>query len=153
MTFVHLHLILTHFPPVLSLECIVAAAAAQLFRDRRRDLIRLTLLLMIATGAMMPVIYLAGVRTAAAIGKVEGIQQDAIAPHQQAGLIALCVSIATIIIAAILLLAERRRAGLSSSLRLIVLLLAIGLAATIGWTASLGGAIHHPEIDSRSRPQ
>lgn len=148
MNFVHLHLVLTHFPPVLSLECVVAAAAAQVVRSRRRELVRLALFLMIATCAMMPAIYFAGVRTADAIGKVDGIQQEAIAPHQQAALIALCVSIATIIIAAVLLIVERRQAGLSFLLRMLVLLLTVGLAATIGWTASRGGAIHHPEVSS-----
>ena len=148
MNFVHLHLVLTHFPPVLSMECVVAAAAAQFIRSRRRELVRLTLFLAIATSAMMPAIYFAGVRTADAIGKVDGIQQEAIAPHQQAALIALCVSIATIIIAAVLLIVERRQAGLSFLLRMLVLLLTVGLAATIGWTASRGGAIHHPEVST-----
>lgn len=148
MNFVHLHLVLTHFPPVLSLECVVAAAAAQVIRSRRRELVRLTLFLAIATSTMMPAIYFAGVRTADAIGNVDGIQQDAIAPHQQAALIALCVSIATIIIAAVLLIVERRQAGLSVLLRVVVLLLTVGLAATIGWTAARGGAIHHPEVST-----
>lgn len=148
MNFVHLHLVLTHFPPVLSLECVVAAATAQFIRSRRRELVRLTLFLAIATSSMMPAIYFAGVRTAGAIGKVDGIQQEAIAPHQQAALIALCVSIVTIIIAAVLLIVERRQAGLSFLLRMLVLLLTVGLAATIGWTASRGGAIRHPEVST-----
>jgi len=79
---------------------------------------------------------------------VDGIQQEAIAPHQQAALIALCVSIATIVIAAVLLIVERRQAGLSFLLRMLVLLLTVGLAATIGWTASRGGEIHHPEVSA-----
>lgn len=148
MNFVHLHLVLTHFPPVLSLECVVAAAAAQFIRSHRRELVRLTLFLAIATSLMMPAIYFAGVRTADAIGKVDGIQQEAIAPHQQAALLALCVSIVTIIIAAVLLIVERRQAGLSFLLRMLVLLLTVSLAAAIGWTASRGGAIHHPEVST-----
>jgi len=148
VNFVHLHLVLTHFPPVLSLECVVAAAAAQVIRSRRRELVRLALCLMIATCVMMPAIYFAGVKTADVIGKVDGIQQEAIAPHQQAALIALGVSIATILIAAVLLIVERRQPGLSFSLRVAVLLLTVGLAATIGWTAARGGAIHHPEVST-----
>jgi len=148
MNFVQLHLVLTHFPPVLSLECVVIAAATQFVRTRRRNLVRFALFLMIGTCAMMPAIYFAGVKTSEVIGKVEGIQQEAIAPHQQAALIVLCVSIAMIIIAVALLIAERRQAGLSFSLRLLVLVLAAGLAGTIGWTASRGGAIHHPEVST-----
>jgi hypothetical protein len=148
VNYVHLHLVLTHFPPVLSLECVAAAAAALVVRSRRRELVRIALILMIATCAMMPAIYFAGVRTADAIGKVEGIQQEAIAPHQQAAFIALCISIAMIVIATALLIAERRQPGLSFSLRVAVLLLTAGLAATIGWTAARGGAIHHPEVST-----
>ncbi|MEA2416751.1 MAG: hypothetical protein QOI58_3408, partial [Thermoanaerobaculia bacterium] len=68
MNFVHLHLVLTHFPPVFSLECVAAAAAAQVVRSRRRELVRVALILTIVTCAMMPAIYFAGVRTADAIG-------------------------------------------------------------------------------------
>jgi hypothetical protein len=133
---------------VLSLECVAAAAAALFVRSRRRELVRIALILMIGTCAMMPAIYFAGVRTADVIGKVDGIQQEAIAPHQQAALIALGVSIATILIAAMLLIVERRQPGLSRSLRVAVLLLTVGLAGTIGWTAARGGAIHHPEVST-----
>lgn len=148
MNFVHLHLVLTHFPPVLSLECVAAASAAQVVRSRRRELVRVALILTIVTCAMMPAIYFAGVRTADAIGKVDGIQQEAIAPHQRAALVALWVSIAMIVIAVALLIAERRQPGLSFSLRMAVLLLTVGLAVTIGWTAARGGAIHHPEVST-----
>jgi hypothetical protein len=148
VNFVHLHLVLTHFPPVLSLECVAAAVAAQFVRSRRHELVRIALILTIVTCATMPAIYFAGVKTSEVIGKVDGIQQEAIAPHQQAAVIALGVSIATILIAAMLLIAERRQAGLSFSLRLLVLLLSVGLAATIGWTAARGGVIHHPEVST-----
>jgi hypothetical protein len=148
MSYAHLHLVMTHFPPVLSIAGAVAAASAVLFRRRRRDLVHLALLLMIITGAMMPAIYVAGLRTAATIGKVEGIQQEAIAPHQQAATITLWTCIVTALMACGLLIAEQLQAAAGSRLRLLVLLLAIGTASAIAWTADLGGAIHHPEIHS-----
>ena len=44
MNFAHLHLVLTHFPPVLSLGGAFAAAVGLL--RRRRDLVRLALVLL-----------------------------------------------------------------------------------------------------------
>ena len=146
MNFAHLHLILTHFPPVLSLCSAVSAAAGFLLPRRRRELVQLALFLLVVVGATMPLAYLAGDRTADSIGKVEGIQQEAIAPHQHAANIALSVSISAACAAVVLLIVERRRQSLSPILRLLVLVIALTSAAVIGWTANLGGAIHHPEI-------
>src|SRR5438132_1815715 len=148
MNFVHLHLVLTHFPPVLSLGGAIAAAAGIILPRRRRELMRLALLMLIVVGATMPLVYIAGDRAADSIGKVEGIQQEAIAPHQRAATIALLASIGTAFIAVALLVVERRAGSLSPVLRLLLLVVAIGSAAAIGWTANLGGAIHHPEIHS-----
>jgi len=149
MNFAHLHLILTHFPPVLTLGGAFAAAVGLL--RRRRDLVRLALVLLVAVGAMMPLVYIAGNRAADSIGKVEGVDQEAIAPHQRAATIALVISICSALIACGILIIERRRGDLSSTLRVLVLAAAIASALPIGWAAALGGAIHHPEIHSPSR--
>jgi len=149
MNFAHLHLILTHFPPVLTLGGAFAAAVGVL--RRRRDLVRLALVLLVAVGAMMPLVYIAGDRAADSIGKVDGVDQEAIAPHQRAATIALVISICSALIACGILIIERRRGDLSSTLRVLVLAAAIASALPIGWAAALGGAIHHPEIHSPSR--
>lgn len=149
MNFAHLHLILTHFPPVLTLGGAFAAAVGLL--RRRRDLVRLALVLLVAVGAMMPLVYIAGDRAADSIGKVDGVDQEAIAPHQRAATIALVISICSALIACGILIIERRRGDLSSTLRVLVLAAAIASALPIGWAAALGGAIHHPEIHSPSR--
>jgi hypothetical protein len=146
MNYAHLHLILTHFPPVLSLGGAASAAAGVL--RRRRDLLRIALMLLIGVGAMMPLVYLAGDRAADSIGRVEGVQQDAIAPHQHAATIALASSMATALMAGGLLIIDRRSGSLSPALRMLVLCAAIASALAIGWAAALGGAIHHPEIHS-----
>ena len=144
MNFAHVHLVLTHFPPVLSLGSAFSAAVG-VFR-RRRDLLRLALILMIAVGAMMPVVFFAGNRAADKIGRVDGVQQDAIAPHQRAATIAMTISIATSVFAAGIMLLERRRGSLTTAFQILVLIAAVSTAAPIGWAAALGGAIHHPEI-------
>jgi hypothetical protein len=106
---------------------------------------------LIAVGAMMPLVYIAGSRAADSIGRVEGVQQEAIAPHQHAATIALTTSICTALAGGVLLLIERRRESLSRTVRVLTLAAAIACALPIGWAAALGGAIHHPEIHTRSR--
>jgi hypothetical protein len=146
MNSAHLHLVLTHFPPVLSLGGAFSAAAGLLLRRRRDDLIRLALALLVVVGAMMPIVYIAGDRAADTIGRVEGVQQEAIAPHQHAAIIALASSVCAGVLAGALLILEHRRSGLSAWLRAIAVAAAISTALPIAWTAALGGAIHHPEI-------
>jgi hypothetical protein len=60
--------------------------------------------------------------------------------------VALAASIGCACIAVAVLIVEVRRGGLSPALRVLVLVAAVASAAAIGWTANLGGAIHHPEI-------
>jgi hypothetical protein len=105
--------------------------------------------LLVAVGAMLPVVFFAGNRAADSIGRVDGVQQDAIAPHQRAATIAMAISIGAAVVAAGLLLLERRRGTLTLTLQILVLVVATASALPIGWAAALGGAIHHPEIQSR----
>ena len=146
MNSAHLHLVLTHFPPVLSIGGAFSAAAGLLLRRRRDDLIRLALVLLVIVGAMMPIVYIAGDRAADRIGRVEGVQQEAIAPHQRAATIALAISVCAGALAGTLLIVERRRGSLSTWLRAVAVAAAFATALPIAWTAALGGAIHHPEI-------
>ncbi|HYM61841.1 MAG TPA: hypothetical protein VEZ11_13220 [Thermoanaerobaculia bacterium] len=145
MNAAHLHLILTHFPPVLSL--IAAGAAVVGFLRKRADLVSIALWLLVVIGAMVPVVYMAGDRAADQIGRVDGVQQDAIAPHERAGTISLVASAAIGALAAAALVWARRRANIPGGIRIILAAAALALAVVIGWTANLGGAIHHPEIE------
>jgi len=149
MNFAHLHLVLTHFPPVLSVVGAISAAVGVI--RRRRESVHLALLLLIAVGAMMPIVYIAGDRAADAIGRVDGVQQEAIAPHQEAATLALWISIGVALVAAALLIVERRSGGLSPRLRALTLVAAILAVLPIGRADALGGAIHHPEINSTAR--
>jgi len=142
MNFAHVHLVLTHFPPVLSVVSVISAAMRA---------VRLALVLMIVVGVMMPAVYIAGYRAADTIGRVDGVQQEAIAPHQRAATLALWISIGAAIVAAVVLIVERRTGELSPRLRVIVLAAAIAAVIPIGRAAALGGLIHHPEINSSSR--
>ena len=89
----------------------------------------------VTDGAMMPVVFFAGNRAVDAIGRVDGVQQDAIAPHQRAATIAMALSIAAAVVAAGLLLLERRRGALSIAFQILVLVAAMASALPIGWAS------------------
>jgi hypothetical protein len=147
INFAHLHLVLIHFPPVLSAGAAMAATAAFLLRRPSGELFRLALLLLVAAGVTTPLAYLAGSRAAETIGRVEGIRQEAIAPHQSAATAALIAAVAGAVIAgAAAVVAAWRDGGAPTVFQLLVLVAAIVSAVAVGWTALLGGAIHHPEI-------
>lgn len=144
MNFAHLHLVLTHFPPVIGVGGAIVAAAGCLLPRRRRDLVRLAALLLAVAGALTPIVFLAGNRAANEIGRVEGINQDAIAPHQRAASMAVWISIGAGVLSLIAVRKEITRA-----MAVLILIAAIASAAVIGWTAALGGEIHHPEIHQK----
>lgn len=146
MNFAHVHLVVTHFPPVLSVLGAVSATAGVMLRRQRRDLERLARATLIVAGVLTPVAYLAGNRAADTIGRVEGIDQQAIAPHQAAARNALIASIGAALVAIAAVVVERRRRRVPVALAALVVIAAIASAALIGRTAALGGAIHHPEI-------
>jgi hypothetical protein len=146
MNFAHIHLVLTHFPPVLTLFGAISAVSGLLMRQHRRELARLTRLSMILASVLTPMTYFAGGRAADKIALVDGINQEAIAPHQSAASIALIASIAAGLVAAAAALVDRRSHHVPVVLEVILIVAAITSAVVIGWTAALGGAIHHPEI-------
>jgi hypothetical protein len=148
INFAHAHLVLTHFPPVLSLMGMVSAVAGAL--RRRTDLMHLSLILLIVVGAMMPLVYFAGDRASRTIGRVEGVQQEAIAPHQHAATIALATAVSTAVVACLVLFIQRKRHVPASLLIPLVIAISLASTATIGWAAALGGAIHHPETAQKA---
>jgi uncharacterized membrane protein len=146
ISFAHLHLVLIHFPPVLSVLAAIAATAAWLLRRPAGELFRLALLLLVAAGVTTPLAYLAGGRAAEEIGRVEGIRQEAIAPHQRAAVTALVAAEGAALLAGAAAVVVRRGGAASMRLRLLVLVAAVVAAVAVGWAGLLGGAIHHPEI-------
>lgn len=140
---IHLHLILNHAPLFGELFAVSMLVVAGVLRSR--TLLRTALAVVILTALGSIPVLLTGRAAGDAIGKVEGIDQDAIGPHEDAAERFLVAAEAAGL-AALVALARPRRAtiGIVSVLTLI----SLGLA---GWTANLGGLIHHNELREPAR--
>jgi hypothetical protein len=135
---IHVHLMINHAPLFGELFALSLLAAAGALRNR--TLLRTALLVVLITGLASIPVFFSGRRAADAIGKVEGIDQEAIDPHEEAAerflFIAVVASLAAV---AALVRPGRATIGVAAALTL----LALGQA---GWTAMLGGLIHHNEL-------
>ena len=138
MNSAHVHLILNHLPVLGEIGGAVLLAAG--FTKRSATTVRLALLAIVATGVLAVPVFFTGQRAAEIVGRVDGVVQEAIAPHEEAAEAFLSGAITAGVIAAIALVTTRRWImpfALAASL----------IASLLGVRAALlGGRIHHPEI-------
>src|SRR5258708_5103168 len=137
-----LHLMLNHAP--LFGELFAAALLLAAAMARSRTLLRTALAVVLTTALASIPVFFSGRAAADAIGKVEGIDQQAIDPHEEAAERFLFVAEA----AGLAAVAALFRPGRTTiSVATVLTLLALGLA---GWTAERGGLIHHNELRQRA---
>ena len=144
MNAAYVHLVLNNFPPVLSLAglCMLVAGMA----SRSEAVTRAAFAIIVATLLVAIPTYLAG-RSAQTVVKsmVEGVNKEAIEPHQEAATAALIFLVFDGVLAAIALFVRLRRVLTS-----FVLVLSIVSMLAVTYAARLGGRIHHPEIEMRT---
>ena len=135
---IHVHLMLNHAPlfgELFAAALLLAAAAA-----RSKTLLRTALGVVLITALASIPVFFSGRAAADVIGKVVGIDQEAIDPHKEAAERFLFVAEAAGLAAvAALLRPGRTTIGVAT----VLTLLSLGLA---GWTAERGGLIHHNEL-------
>ena len=140
MSAIHLHLLLNHAPLFGDLfgAALLLAAAPR----RNRTLFKTALVVLVLSAAVTPLVFITGGRAADSIGRIEGVAQEAIEPHETAAKQFLVISSINGVIALIGLLRPRRGVTIAVAVFSVVTLL---LAAR---TANLGGLIRHTEITS-----
>lgn len=135
---VHLHLILNHAPVFGELFAVGLLLAAAVLRST--TLLRTALAVVILTALSAIPVFFTGRAAADTIGKLEGIDQEAIGPHEEAAERFLFVAGAAGVAAVVALVRPRRT---TVAIAAALTLLSFGLA---GWTANRGGLIHHQEL-------
>lgn len=138
MNAAHFHLIVNHLPVLGEIGGVVLLVAG--LAKRSATTVRLALMGIVATGVLAVPVFFTGQRAAEIVGRVDGVVQEAIAPHEEAAVAFLGGAITACVIAAIALMTTRRWI-LPFALAASLIASLLGVRA-----ASLGGRIHHPEI-------
>ncbi len=151
MNAAHLHLVLNHFPVIGTMISIFVLLIG--FLKRSDDIKKASALILILTALITIPVYLTGDKAQAKIeGNYEDVDEEFIEGHEE---FALYSFIAMDIIGAVALGALiffRKPKTLPNSLAVLLLIMLLIVNGMMGWTANLGGKIHHPEIREDSMP-
>jgi uncharacterized membrane protein len=150
-----LHLMVNHFPVILSLLGLAAAAAA--FLTRRRSVVLYALATLTLAGASSYPAFLSGDEAAEQIDKRWYVDRDQIHEHDEAAEFANVLMIVTGVAAAVawwLTLRTVREARPGTAMLSAMLVLSLGSAAAMARTAWLGGfiAIKNPVLVNSVAP-
>lgn len=144
MNAAYLHLTVNTMPIILNFVALPMVLYAMMARNATA--MRIALVIVIATGLIGVVTYYSGQQAEEIVEELEGVNAVAIEPHEEAALYAyvlLCVEGVAAIAGLILM----RRGEMPRWASVILLIVIVVTTATVLRTASLGGRIHHPEIE------
>ncbi len=144
MNAAYLHLALNHFPPILNLAALVILASALV--SRSRGVLRTSLALMLAASLFAIPVYLSGEGAEELVEKLDGVNEVAIEPHEEAAewaFVMLCIE-GAVALAALVMLRQRE---IPRAAVIFIVVFALATAAATLRTAYLGGKIHHPETE------
>jgi hypothetical protein len=136
------HLALNIFPPVLNVAAIVVLAIGILWKSHA--VVRTTCALLILSGLFSIPVYLSGEKAEHLVEKMDGINEIAIHPHEEAAEWAYYILLGQGVVALGLVIAFRNRPFAAWG-QAVLLLVALVATAAVFRAAFLGGKIHHPE--------
>jgi hypothetical protein len=143
MSLAHLHLILNHVPVIGMGFVLLILAIAAWRRDSANAKLGLSILIGLAT--VTAIVFVTGEPAEEAVEGIAGVSETMIHPHEEAAELALIATAVSGTLGALALVAYRRR-PLPMWVMGTALAVALGVSATLGWTATLGGQIRHTEI-------
>jgi uncharacterized membrane protein len=149
MSIVHLHLILNHFPIVGAVLGVLLLGVAWLRRSD--DLGKAAMGLFVLLGMLSVVVFLTGEPAEEAVEALPGISESLMERHEEAAVVAtIGMSVAGVL--SLVGLGLYRGRPLARWVTPAMLVVALGAAGLMGYTASLGGMIRHTEIHAVGRP-
>lgn len=141
----HLHLVLNHIPIIGTALSVFVLIVGIL---KKSDEVKKTgMLLMVVTALLTIPVYISG---NSAEGKVEGnyedVDEEYIEVHEDAALYSFIAIDVVGTIAIMLLILYRKPKALPQAFVYLMLVLMLIVNGMMGYTATMGGRIHHPEI-------
>lgn len=143
MNAAHLHLALNHFPIAASSLGIILLVLGLVLK--RNEWVKASWAIFIVSALFAIPTYLTDREAQELLDGVPGVSGPLIEPHEAMALYAL-ISLETLGLLSFAAWIVSRKRGLSPLLINLTLVVSIFTAALVGYTANLGGLIHHPEI-------
>jgi len=145
MNVAHIHLMLNHLPVMGAAIGVLLLAAA--FLRRSDELTKASFALLALLGVASVVVYLTGEPAEKIVEKVAGFSESLLERHEDVALLA-TISMGVLGALSLLTLVVFRRRPLPRWTTAVALVLSVGAAAVMAYTANLGGQIRHTEIRS-----
>ena len=146
MNWAHVHLIINHIP-VIGIGLLILLFIVAMVR-KNKGLITVALAFIILISLATIPVYLTGEPAEEVVEDMPGISEELIEEHEEQADIAFILVEVAGGLALITLIARRYSDNLGQRLVILTLLVLIVSGGLIGWTANLGGKIHHEEIRS-----
>jgi len=146
MNWAHVHLIINHIP-VIGIGLLILLFIGAIVR-KNKGLITVALAFIILISLATIPVYLTGEPAEEVVEDMPGISEELIEEHEEQAEIAFILVEVAGGLALITLIARRYSDKLGQRLVILTLLVLIVSGGLIGWTANLGGKIHHEEIRS-----
>jgi len=146
MNWAHVHLIINHIP-VIGIGLLILLFIGAIVR-KNKGLITVALAFIILISLATIPVYLTGEPAEEVVEDMPGISEELIKEHEEQAEIAFILVEVAGGLALITLIARRYSDNLGQRLVILTLLVLIVSGGLIGWTANLGGKIHHEEIRS-----
>ena len=143
MNSIHLHLLLNHVPVIGAVFGVFLLAAA--FARRSDELGKAALGLFALLAATSVVVFLTGEPAEELVEKLPGFSEAITERHEDVALIAV-VSMGLTGLFCLITLAVFRKRPLARWVTPVALVISLGVAGLMGYTANLGGQIRHTEI-------
>src|SRR4030067_1556232 len=146
MNWAHVHFIINHIP-VIGIGLLILLFIVAMVR-KNKGLITVALAFIILISLATIPVYLTGEPAEEVVEDMPGISEELIEEHEEQAEIAFIFVEVAGGLALITLIARRYSDKLGQRLVILTLLVVLVSGGLIGWTANLGGKIHHEEIRS-----
>jgi hypothetical protein len=145
MNWAHIHLIVNEIP-VLGALFAAALLSVALFAPARDAWTRSGLLVLGLAVLGLAAAFLTGIPAVEVINGAPRTSGKALSQHHVRGLVATTFGALSVIIAVASFLRARKNGSYSRASVLMLLVTALGTAASLIWTGQAGGRINHPEL-------
>jgi uncharacterized membrane protein len=138
----HVHLILNHVPILGAVFGVLVLLVGIL--GKRRAWLQVSWFIFIVAALSAIPTYLSGQSAEKIVGELSGVSDEFMEPHEEIAFYAL-IALETLGALSLLFLVLTRKREAAPWMIYVTLVVSLFTAALAGYTANLGGQIHHPE--------